>query len=173
MEGNWEGCKETKPPEFLTLGLPLCTKGLGVFMKMKSYAKEERHWHRLHSVYPWHNTGTSSLWEGIMNVVWGQPRPQPVVNTHHSHTNLFTGVIIFYSLSFNHLTSISWIFIWRRRRGRPRRGGWVASLTQWTWVWANSKNERQGSLACCSPWGRRVRYDWVTEQHSFEGTASN
>ena len=23
----------------------------------------------------------------------------------------------------------------------------------------------QGSLACCSPWGCRVRYDWVTEQH--------
>ena len=25
-------------------------------------------------------------------------------------------------------------------------------------------SEGQGSLACCSPWGRRVRYDWATEQ---------
>ena len=25
--------------------------------------------------------------------------------------------------------------------------------------------ERQGGLACCSPWGsQRVRHDWVTEQ---------
>ena len=32
--------------------------------------------------------------------------------------------------------------------------GWIASLTQWTWVWASSKRwEGQGSLVCCSPWG--------------------
>ena len=32
--------------------------------------------------------------------------------------------------------------------------GWMASLTQWTWVWANSGDvEGQGSPACCSPWG--------------------
>ena len=24
--------------------------------------------------------------------------------------------------------------------------------------------EGQGGLACCSPWGRRVRQDWETEQ---------
>ena len=33
---------------------------------------------------------------------------------------------------------------------------WMASLTQWTWVWANSgDSEGQGSLACCSPWGHK------------------
>ena len=32
--------------------------------------------------------------------------------------------------------------------------GWMASLTQWTWVWAGSgRCEGQGSLVCCSPWG--------------------
>ena len=31
--------------------------------------------------------------------------------------------------------------------------GWMASPTQWTWVWASSGNWwRTGSLACCSPW---------------------
>ena len=36
--------------------------------------------------------------------------------------------------------------------------GWMASLTQWTWVWVNS------GLACCSPWGsQRVGHDWATE----------
>ena len=29
--------------------------------------------------------------------------------------------------------------------------GWMASLSQWTWVCANSR--RWGSLVCCSPWG--------------------
>ena len=32
--------------------------------------------------------------------------------------------------------------------------GWIASPTQWTWVWANSGNfDGQGNLVCCSPWG--------------------
>ena len=30
--------------------------------------------------------------------------------------------------------------------------------------------EGQGSLACCSPWGHRVRYDLATEQHKSEET---
>ena len=30
---------------------------------------------------------------------------------------------------------------------------WMASLPQWTWVWANSRRyEGQGILACCSSW---------------------
>ena len=32
--------------------------------------------------------------------------------------------------------------------------GWMASLTQWTWVWVNSGSWWwRGGLACCSPWG--------------------
>ena len=43
--------------------------------------------------------------------------------------------------------------------------GWMASPTQWTWVWANSRRWwRTGSLAWCSPWGHRVRHEWVTEE---------
>ena len=30
--------------------------------------------------------------------------------------------------------------------------GWMASPTQWTWVWVG---DGQGSLVCCSPWGRK------------------
>ena len=33
---------------------------------------------------------------------------------------------------------------------------WIASPTQWTWVWANSgSSDGQGGLMCCSPWGRK------------------
>ena len=28
--------------------------------------------------------------------------------------------------------------------------------------------EGQGSLACCSPWGHRVRHDLATKQHESE-----
>ena len=42
----------------------------------------------------------------------------------------------------------------RRRRGQQRMNGWMASLTRWTWIWADSRaSEGQGSLACCQPWG--------------------
>ena len=34
---------------------------------------------------------------------------------------------------------------------------WMASPTQWTWVWVNSGSWwwRQGGLVCCSPWSRK------------------
>ena len=38
--------------------------------------------------------------------------------------------------------------------------GWMASLILLTQVWVG---DGQGSLACCSPWGCRVRHDWATE----------
>ena len=43
--------------------------------------------------------------------------------------------------------------------------GWVASLTQWTWVWVNSRSwwwtGRPGVLQ--SMGSQRVRHDWTTE----------
>ena len=34
--------------------------------------------------------------------------------------------------------------------------GWMASPTQWTWVWGNFRSWWwTGRLACCSPWGRK------------------
>ena len=39
---------------------------------------------------------------------------------------------------------------------------WMALATQWTWVWVNSRGW-WWLLACCSPWGCRVRHDWATE----------
>jgi len=41
--------------------------------------------------------------------------------------------------------------------------GWMASSTQWTWVWVSfGSYDEQGGLVCCSPWGRRVRHNWAT-----------
>ena len=40
---------------------------------------------------------------------------------------------------------------------------WMASLTRWnTFEQALGVGDRQGSLACCSPWGRKELY--ATEQ---------
>ena len=44
--------------------------------------------------------------------------------------------------------------------------GWTASLTQWTWVWANSRRWwRTGKAGVLHSLGlQRVGYDWATEQ---------
>ena len=54
------------------------------------------------------------------------------------------------------------------RRGGNDRGwdGWMASLTRWTWIWANSGRWwRTGKPGMLQSMGlQRVRHDWVTEQ---------
>ena len=51
--------------------------------------------------------------------------------------------------------------------------GWVASSTQWTWVWVSpGVGDGQGGLACCGSWGCRVRHDWATELNWTEETAA-
>ena len=46
--------------------------------------------------------------------------------------------------------------VWEQEEKRGDRGwdGWMASWSQWTWVWQTlGDSEGQGSLKCCSPWG--------------------
>ena len=49
--------------------------------------------------------------------------------------------------------------------GDRRWDGWMASLTQWAWVWVNSGSWRwTGKPGMLQPMGsQRVRHDWVTE----------
>ena len=58
----------------------------------------------------------------------------------------------------------------RRRRGWQRMRGWMASLTQWTWVWVDSGNwwwtGRPGVLQFMG--SQKVRHDWVTELNRSE-----
>ena len=55
----------------------------------------------------------------------------------------------------------------KRRRGATEGwGGWMASPTRRRWVWiitAPGGGDGLGSLACCSPWGCRVRHHWETK----------
>ena len=53
----------------------------------------------------------------------------------------------------------------RRRRGRHRMNGWMASLTQWTWVWVSPGSWWwTGEPVVWQSMGlQRVGRDWVTE----------
>ena len=70
---------------------------------------------------------------------------------------------------FGHLMQRAWC--WERLRAEGEGGnrgwdGWMALLTQWTWVWANSRGWwRTGKPGVLQSMGlQRVRHDLVTEQ---------
>ena len=55
----------------------------------------------------------------------------------------------------------------RRRRGRQRmRWWWHHQLNGHVFQQTPGDSEWEGSLVCCSPWGRKVRHNWVTAQHN-------
>ena len=62
-----------------------------------------------------------------------------------------------------------------RRRGWQRWGGWMISLTQWTWVCVNSRSwwwtGRPGVLQSIG--SQRVRHDWATELNWTKLTTRN
>ena len=47
--------------------------------------------------------------------------------------------------------------------GGRRRVGWHRWFDEHEFEQAPGIGDGQGSLACCSPWGCRVRHNWVTE----------
>ena len=68
----------------------------------------------------------------------------------------------------------NWLFVKTLMLGRLQAGGegddrgwdgWMASLTQWTWVWVNSRRYWwTGRLGVLQSMGlQRVRHDWATE----------
>ena len=66
--------------------------------------------------------------------------------------------------SSKELTHLKRPWCWQRLKAREvnDRGwdGWMASLIQWTWVWANSGSWWwTGKLGTLPPWG----HNWVTE----------
>ena len=60
---------------------------------------------------------------------------------------------------------------WRQeKKGMTGQDGWMASPTQWTWVWASSGRWwRTGKPGVLQSMGlQRVRHAWVTEQQQIQ-----
>ena len=55
-----------------------------------------------------------------------------------------------------------WLSTRGRRRAREETVGWQHWRDRHEFEQAPGIGDGQGGLACCSPWGRRVRHDWVT-----------
>ena len=57
--------------------------------------------------------------------------------------------------------------VWgKEKKGMTGDNGWMASLTQWTWVWANSRSLewRTGKPDVLQYMGWPERHDWATKQ---------
>ena len=61
----------------------------------------------------------------------------------------------------------------QEEKGTTGQAGWMASLTQWTWVWASSGRWwRTGKPGVPQSMGSQtVRHDWATEQQIAQGCA--
>ena len=112
-------------------------------------------------------------WRRLLRVPWTARRPNlKEINPEYSPEGLILKLKLQY---LGHLMqradSLERPWCWERlkaKREGVNRGwdGWMASLNQWTWVWANSGREgRTGKPGLLQSTGsQRVRQDLATEQ---------
>ena len=114
-------------------------------------------------------------WRRLLRVPWTARRSNQSILREISSEHSLEGLM----LELNSNTLATWCkelthwkrpWCWERLRAggeRDGRGwdGWMASLTQWTWVWVNSRTwwwtGKPGMLK--SMGSQRVRHDWATK----------
>ena len=123
----------------------------------------------------WGTDNFDLCWRGLLRVPWTAKSNQPIlkeINPEYSLEWLILNLKLQY---FRHL-------MWRanslektmilgktedRRRGGRGWDGWMASLTEWPWIWAKSRRswrtEESGMLQSVG-W-QRVGHDLATKQH--------
>ena len=59
--------------------------------------------------------------------------------------------------------------VWQEQKGtmEDEMAGWHHWLNGHEFEWTPGAGDGQGSLACYSPWGRRVGHDWVTDLNCY------
>ena len=103
-------------------------------------------------------------WKRLLRVPWTARRSSQSIlkeiNLEYSLEGLMLKLKYFGCLVWRAKSLEKTLMLVRLRTGGGgvdrRWDDWIASLIQWAWVWANSGRWwRQGSLACCSLWGRK------------------
>ena len=119
--------------------------------------KKAEHW-RIHAF-------ELECWRRLLTVPWTARRSNQSILKEISLEYSLEGLMLKLKLQcFGHLmlrTDSFWKRPWCWERLKvggegDDRGwdGWMASPTQWTWVWVNSGSwDGQGGPACCSLWG--------------------
>ena len=90
-------------------------------------------WHRIYALEMW-------CWRRLLRVPWTARRSNPSILKEINSEYWLEGLMLKLKLQhFGHLMQRLWC--WERLKAEgDKRGwdGWMASLTQWTWVWASS-----------------------------------
>ena len=114
-------------------------------------------------------------WGRLLRVPWTARRSNQSILKEVSPEHSLEGLMLKLKLQyFDHwckeLTHLKRPWCWERFKAGgegDNRGwdGWMASPTQWTWVWVNSESwwwtGRPGALSFMG--SQRIRHDWVTE----------
>ena len=112
-------------------------------------------------------------WRRLLRVPWTSRRSNQSIlkgiNTEYSLEGLMLKLKLQFATWCEELTHWKRPWCWKRLKeggeGEDRGwDGWMASLTQWTWVWASSGRWwRTGEPRVLQSMGsQRVRHDWVT-----------
>ena len=139
--------------------------------------KKAEHW-RIDAFEPW-------CWRRLLRVLWTARRYNELIPKEISPEYSLEGLMLRLKLQyFGHLMwrtdSLENILMLGKIEGKRRQGwvggegrcrgwiGWIASPTQWTRIWANSKRQwRTGEhIVLQFMEVQRVRYNLVTEQRS-------
>ena len=115
-------------------------------------------------------------WIRLLRVPWTEERSNQSILKEISLEYSLEGLML--KLKLQHFGHLMWrgnslektLILGKMKAGAEGedRGcdGWMASLTQWTWIWASSRRwwrtEKPGVLQ--SVGSQRVRRDWVTKQ---------
>ena len=131
-----------------------------------STRKKAEHW-RIDTFELW-------CWRRLLRVPWTARRSNQSILNEISPEYSLEGLMLWNSNTLanwcGELTHLKRPWCWERLKAggeRDHRGwdGWMASLTQWTWVWVNSRSwwwtGRCGVLQ--SMVSQRVGHDWATE----------
>ena len=129
--------------------------------------KKAEHW--------WTDTLEPWCWRRLLRVPWTARRSNQSILKEISPEYSLQGLMLKLKLQyFGHLmwrtNSLEKTLMLGKIEGKRRRvervwDGWMASLTQWTWVWVSSRSwwwtGKPGMLQ--SMRSQRVRHDWATE----------
>ena len=110
-------------------------------------------------------------WRRSLRVPWAAKRSNQSILKEIDPNYTFEGLMLKLKRQyFGHLMQSRLISLMlgktEDRRRWQRRNGWMASPTQWTWVWTNSRRWwRTGKPGVPQSMGlQRVIHDWVTKQ---------
>ena len=118
-------------------------------------------------------------WRRLLRVPWATERSNQSIlreiNPVYSLAGLMLKLKLQYLVTWSEqMTHWKRPWCWERLRTEGEKGvrgwdGWMASPTQWTWVWANSRRQwRPRDPGMLQSMGlQRVGHDWATkQQHS-------